>query len=349
MAGQATKELFGLHPGDLKNWGTAVEQAAKGLRGTNEQIKVAQMIRRAYGQYEAFSPTMRKAVTYYTPFVAWFVNAVRFVYQVLPADHPAAFALLAQAELATEDWRHKMGLGQFIEDPLPGWLQGSLPLGEEWNRIVRYTPFGAFADPLGTAASQVVPHINGALMAMRGLDWKGLPLNDRERPDEVPFDEKLLGMATALLGASIPLFSPAVRINEDGLGALNPLKGVERSDRKTDLAFSRSKRWTEERTAIRKEWIQKKVDAGMKWNKAEDAWDKHREKLPRNHPYNRLGRMIERAEEQKDRGTKGEFGEPPDKPDTSSNPLDALDEAQTENPLDALEDAESANPLDALD
>jgi hypothetical protein len=350
MAGQVAKEQF-LKPGDLKNWNTAVRQAAEGLRGTNEQIAVARQIRRAYGQYEAFSPGMRKAVTYFTPFVAWYLNAIKFVYQVLPADHPVAFAMLAEAELATQEWREKMGLGQFIEAPLPGWLQGSVPLGDGWNRINRYTPFGAFSDPFGTGAQQFLPHIMGAIMAGRGLDWKGEPLADKDAPGDVTFAEKAEGIAVALLGSTIPLFSPAVRINKDGLGALNPLEPVERTDRKTDLAYDRAKRWTDERTQIRADWIQKKVDAGMKWPKAKEAWDRHRERLPKSHPYNRLGRMIERAEEQKFKGSEGQYGTAPDKGDTggSDNPLDAIDEGASENPLDAIDEGAAENPLDVLE
>jgi hypothetical protein len=63
-----------------------------------------------YGKYGKFPPGLRRAIANYTPFMAWSLNAVQFMYSVLPKDHPVLTSLIASSNIATEDWRKKHGL-----------------------------------------------------------------------------------------------------------------------------------------------------------------------------------------------------------------------------------------------
>jgi hypothetical protein len=76
----------------------AVEDAANGLRNTNAQVRMADEVRRAYGQYEAFSPGQRKFIVLYSPFAAWSLNAMKFLAVVLPKDHPVLTAAAGRTE-----------------------------------------------------------------------------------------------------------------------------------------------------------------------------------------------------------------------------------------------------------
>jgi hypothetical protein len=205
----------------------AIDQAAHGLRDTNEQARFAREVERMYGKYSAFSPDTRWAIATYTPFIAWTLNAVKFVTTVLPMDHPAATALIASAELQTKEWRKDHGLDLFMKGALPGFLQGSIPLsgGRHQRAPFRYTPFGAFGDPLDTAAGAVLPQFTGVLAAFKGEDWKGAKLR---KPDGSPADigDKLMAAAGSFADATVPIVAQAKRIGDKGIGALNPVAPV---------------------------------------------------------------------------------------------------------------------------
>jgi hypothetical protein len=159
----------------------AVEDAANGLRNTNAQVRMADEVRRAYGQYEAFGPDQRKFIVLYSPFAAWSLNALKFLGVVLPKDHPVLTAALAAQNRATTDWRAKHGLieGGFLHGkaPVPAFLMGSIPVpGGGHIRAQRYTPFGFFGDPAGSLADMVLPQFSGGLHALQGQKWTGAPL-----------------------------------------------------------------------------------------------------------------------------------------------------------------------------
>jgi hypothetical protein len=228
MLGKALRDspLMDFHT--LKMGHEAVDQAARGLRNTNEQAAFAREVERMYGKYNAFSPDTRKMITTYTPFIAWTLNAVRFVTDVLPRDHPTATAVVAAAEQATEEWRKDQGLDLFIKGALPGFLQGSLPLsgGRHQRFPFRYTPFGAFGDPLGTVGNAVLPQFSGVLAAFKGEDWKGAKLR---KPNGEPADQIDLAKAAAaaFVDATVPIVGQAKRVSKKGISALNPIEPVE--------------------------------------------------------------------------------------------------------------------------
>ena len=188
MTGAYLRRRFGLSHHEILTSAEAVRQAAEGMMNTPEQIAMAEAVRRAYGQYFAFSPTERKVISLYTPFAAWSLNAVKFLYSTLPADHPALTALIADAHLASEDWRREHGLDLFMgRGAVPGFLQGSIPLarGAHFRGFTRYTPFGFAGDPTDSVARLVLPQIGGLQAAFEGQDWTGKTLRNR---DGSPFD-----------------------------------------------------------------------------------------------------------------------------------------------------------------
>lgn len=195
----------------------AVDQAVRGLTDTNEQVAFGREIDRMYGQYGKYSPDRRKTIALYTPFIAWTLNAYRFMFQVLPQDHPLLTTLLVQAEFATEDWRKSHGLDKFMEDRVPRWLQGSIP-GEgavKFRGPMRYTPFGAFGDPLGTLGGAVLPQASGIISAFEGRDWTGAPLRGKDggEPTEA---EMAKAAGEAFLSGSIPFLSLGKQLAKKG-------------------------------------------------------------------------------------------------------------------------------------
>lgn len=209
----------------------AAEQAARGMKGTNDQVAAARFVRRAYGQYEAWSPSARFTIAVFTPFAAWAANATKFLLDVLPRDHPVATGLMASSVRASEEWRNEMGLGFNAPGRADSWLQVAIPIGRDENgevkllQIGRYTPAALVADFPEGVANLVVPQVSGALQAARGDDWKGDPLGGADRSDDVGTGERLGGIGSALAGSFIPFFALSQRMNDKGVvEGLNPLR-----------------------------------------------------------------------------------------------------------------------------
>lgn len=260
MLGKALRDSPLMDGHTLKMSHEAVEQAARGLRDTNEQAALAREIERMYGKYNAFSPDTRWAISTYTPFIAWTLNAVKFVTDVLPRDHPTVTALIAASEQATEEWRKDKGLDLFIKGALPGFLQGSIPLsgGRHQRAPFRYTPFGAFGDPLATAEGAVLPQFSGVLSAFKGEDWKGAKLR---KPNGDPADtfDKAKAAAASFVDATVPIVAQAGRIGKKGAGALNPLAPVAPAKKKARKGTARTAE--QDIDAILSDHTQRDIDA----------------------------------------------------------------------------------------
>jgi hypothetical protein len=184
MLGKALRQDPLMSEHFLKTSKAAVEDAAKGLKNTNNQVRLGREVDRMYGKYGKFSPAMRKAIANYTPFVAWSRNAVQFLFSVLPKDHPVLTSLLASANIASEDWRKNAGLKvdpiHNLPGAVPGFLVGSLPLprGKHLGAS-RSTPFGIASGEggiLGNLASTILPQFSDVKANMEGKDWKGQSL-----------------------------------------------------------------------------------------------------------------------------------------------------------------------------
>jgi hypothetical protein len=223
MLGRALRDSP-LMPADLpRTSARAVDQAARGLTNTNEQAALARQVERMYGKYNGFTAGTRWAIAMYTPFVPWMLNAVKFVFDVLPRDHPTVTGLIAMTEQATDEWRKDRGLDLFIKEAVPGFLQGSIPLPEGRHQRApnRYLPFGAFGDPLDTAAKAVLPQYSGVLAAFKGEDWKGAPLRNEDGTDMDTLG-KAQAAAMSFVEATVPLLGIIKRVAEKGPSALNP-------------------------------------------------------------------------------------------------------------------------------
>jgi hypothetical protein len=227
MLGSALRKSNLMDGNLLKLSGKAIDQAAEGLRQTAEQVRFARKIKDMYGKYDSFAPGTRKAIATYTPFVAWYLNALKFVLQVLPRDHPVVLALIAQAEIAQDEWLKDHGLGVFVKGALPGFLQGSIPMsGGRHLRVSKFTPFGAFGSVTETAAGQVLPMWQSIAYALQGKSWTGRDMridtpDGKTRPaNDV---EKAVAAAHAFLQGQIPGLSVGERVKaKGGPSALNP-------------------------------------------------------------------------------------------------------------------------------
>jgi hypothetical protein len=248
MAGKGMRDLR-MSDSRLKDYRKAVEQAAEGLRGTNEQVALAKYVRRAYGRYEAFSPSQRYIISTFTPFAAWVYNAAKFLTVVMPLDHPVMSAILAANSKAQEEWRRNKGLNL-----LPGFMQGGLPTSdEEITRIARYTPFGVIANPTETVAGTLLPQLMGPYMASRGLDWKGDVIGGKERREDVSEGERVREALFSLGGSFIPGVNPVKKIEKEGIrGVVNPFEPTPWQGPEITKAFDELKRIELAKDAIRK-------------------------------------------------------------------------------------------------
>ncbi len=184
---------------------TAIDQAAQGLRGTAEQIAMADGLRDMYGAYRSFGPAKRKLVANYTPFIAWYLNSVRFMTQVLPRDHPTLLAVMASAAQVTDDVDQQKAN--------PAWLKGTLNAGGVKWQATRNTPFGAATDPLGTASGLILPQLSPLIDAGQGEDFTGKKLRNK---DGSPYTQaQLIEHAVAEMAkSSIPLVAVPDRVNK---------------------------------------------------------------------------------------------------------------------------------------
>lgn len=205
MLGKAIRDSGLMNDGALNTSRKAIEQAAQGLRGTAEQVRMADDLRDMYGAYRAFSPTKRRVIANYTPFLAWYLNAARFVGVVLPRDHPVALAVIASAAQVTDDVDRQKAR--------PGWLKGTLESGGVTWQATRNTPFGAFTDPLATGEGLILPQISVLSAVAQGEDWKGKKLRN---PDGSPYTEqqKIAYALGELMKSSVPAVAVPDRVTK---------------------------------------------------------------------------------------------------------------------------------------
>jgi hypothetical protein len=195
----------------------AAADLAQGLRGTAAQVELGRIVDRAYGKYSKFSPSLRAAVAQYTPFIAWTLNAARFLANVLPADHPVFTAVMAANVNAQNDWllAHRMVPGQ--AGGVPDWLIGTFPGGGGHIPASRYTPFGLMQNFPANLSDLVLPQYSGFLKGLQGLDWKNQPVTGADTVEK----RILLGFKQ-FADSNIPIYSQAQTIlnrKEPGLGS----------------------------------------------------------------------------------------------------------------------------------
>jgi hypothetical protein len=225
----------------------AAEDAAKGLKNTDAQVELGRQVDRMYGQYQKFGPGLRNAISTYTPFVSWTINAVNFLYRVLPADHPVLtspdrFGEHRDGGLPQEA-RPVPGLLRADAGQLPPWLQGSIPgKGGSHLRVSRYTPFGLLANdggtPLGGLESLLLPQLSEITKNLSGTDWTG----KKSRQDGDSGWRDILAAAASFVEGQIPLASQAANIAGKKLpnvaDSTKVKKGVKVRARSTDPFMS---------------------------------------------------------------------------------------------------------------
>jgi hypothetical protein len=174
MAGQAIRQgvLMQKHIVGLSD--KAIQDAAKGLRGTDSQVRVAREVDRMYGQYQKFSPEKREHLLHTTPFYPWYRNMAEFLIRTLPGDHPVKAALVADLDAATEEWRKAHGLSLRQKGGKPGFLLGTYPVGTKGQTVPagRYLPFMP-GQPLQAVGDLFLPQYANVQDILKGKDWKG--------------------------------------------------------------------------------------------------------------------------------------------------------------------------------
>jgi hypothetical protein len=148
---------------------------AGSVEARNVLLSMGRETDRMFGKYGKFGPDMRRWIATWTPFIPWTLNAVHFLTQHLPNDHPVVTSLIGSAHQASQEWRNKHGLGYFIDGALPPFLQGAVPgnNGSHWMIFTQGTPFSVAGDPTGNVAKGFNPLGSTILANLQGMDWKG--------------------------------------------------------------------------------------------------------------------------------------------------------------------------------
>lgn len=192
----------------------AIQDAARGLRETENQVKMGRIVDEMYGQYGKWSPSQRFWIANYTPFISWTMNALNFLYRTLPRDHPVLVAAAASVQPYVQEWLKSKGLSKFVKGAVPAFLQGAVPTqGGQFARYpTRYTPFAAAAQFPEDIGDLFLPQFSSAIEQLTlGLNWKGQQMKN---PDGTPLDPLQRSVASALT-----LFEGAIPASQQMIGA----------------------------------------------------------------------------------------------------------------------------------
>ena len=189
----------------------ALDDVVRGLTETPAQIRFARATDNILGKYGRFSPSTRRFIQTFAPFLPWFLNAARFVSYTLPVRHPVKTAVvtsMGEAMMASWEAEHR--------DLPPGSLRFAIPKKDGgWLDLARYAPFGAFTQGPEILADQVLPQVTSPLQILSGLSWKHRKLQTED--GEVVGDGKKIAMALySAAEAFVPLLSMARRVREGG-------------------------------------------------------------------------------------------------------------------------------------
>lgn len=187
-------------------------EVAKGLTGTDKQVRFARQVDEVLGKYSRFGPEMRRFTQSVAPFFPWFVNAAKFSFYVLPAKHPVLASLLASVEQTMkEEWaeQHK--------DAPPGDLRYAIPTGNGgFLPLARYTPTGLVTDLSPTTVLEpILPQLQSVWHNLYGRNWAGekLQLANGEKATE---EQRAVMALYTILEGTVPLVSIGRRLQERG-------------------------------------------------------------------------------------------------------------------------------------
>lgn len=221
-----------------RDFDAAIEDFAKGLLKTENQVKAARSVEQTLGQWTRNSPGTRRFLASYSPFGMWARASTRFALVTLPARHPIKTGIAAAAAQMTEDERAIFGLDPRQEDALPEYRQGSIPIEQdikigpvEFKAGEFFTPqslttFGVFADYPANMARFILPQF--PLDELRGIDFAGRTIRDDEGKP-IQGERKVFEALKALGEAYIPGLMVYQRLEREDFDASKALipKGIQ--------------------------------------------------------------------------------------------------------------------------
>lgn len=188
----------------IATWGTAattqeeyLKKLAEGYADPRMAADAGRYVHETLGQYDRFSPGMKRFIRSIAPFAPWYLNAAKFVYFTLPLKHPFTQSLLLDVNRPVEEgWvkDHNVPHGNVIGGLSTGDLTSALKVGSQsYLNLGRYTPFGAFTSgPKDYATSMLLPQFSGAIHNMFGQDTFGRALRDPN--GKTPTSDARLGL-----------------------------------------------------------------------------------------------------------------------------------------------------------
>ncbi len=211
VARKEAQELTGSWAKGVRMQEQVAREVARGLLGTPKQVQFARYVDEVLGKYSRFSPSTRRVIQTFAPFLPWFLNAARFVGHTLPVKHPAKTALLTNVEVALQE-----EIEASREGLPPGSLESAVRLKDGGLLdLARYTPFGAFTGGPEELAAPLLPQIDSVVAALRGQSFTGRPLR-LESGERATSSQRLWLALNALVEGSAPGVSILRRAQEGG-------------------------------------------------------------------------------------------------------------------------------------
>jgi hypothetical protein len=161
-----------------------LDELAKGYADPKLAEDAARYVHAAGGQYNVFSPAMKYFIGRVAPFAPWYLNAAKFVYHTLPADHPAAAALAYSLARSNPGVSPTAVPHDTLFGVPTGTLLSDFPTGKDsYLDVGRFTPAG-ITDPKAWA-DMLFPALNSSARAVYGLDpfWKPFKGPNKEGTD----------------------------------------------------------------------------------------------------------------------------------------------------------------------
>jgi len=158
----------------VKDWAKGVDDPAK-------RVRLQKNLEQTLGNYTQMSPEARRVLSNVVPFWTWMRAAYKYVYVTMPAHRSIQTGFLAAAAAADQVEREQYGLEKYGKEPLPGWLQGSIPLAN--GGVVptaNYNSFGYASEPLEAASKASFAQFSSVLEALKGQQYNGKPIEGEE-------------------------------------------------------------------------------------------------------------------------------------------------------------------------
>jgi hypothetical protein len=205
----------------LKAQGDALDALIQDRLTPNMADAVARKVNDMYGNWTQQTPRVRAFVSKWAPFGLWYLNSLRWLYR-LPLTHPVKAGVLASMYRATAKKREGEGQGIGSPHPVPGFLQGTIPVDLPLVGKVKavpsyYTPMGALGAEFGaTAAEQLLPYVSSPLGALTGTNTlthekvRG-PKGEELRPGQIA-----LNTLAEIIAGPVPLSTQGQTLLQSG-------------------------------------------------------------------------------------------------------------------------------------